>query len=329
MTKKTINTTQYTMFFNHLNAALGLAYKVRVLRLTWPDHLRELEHLETRLQNAWIDRGFTEAEVKANGLTALSWDLMQLGWSERRDPLEVYEHPVAQMIIHGLEPVAKLVFNGFDPARYPFADRHRFADLTNPIDIEKTLRQFIKKGSQLGDDPDSWGGTPISKFIPIRPPIPIIPGAYQHQQAKAFETPHIGLLLKLDLPERDIENAINDFRFHLAEAQARSNLGNGFANRVFQAWALGVAPETDQDAISLVTQIAPVLAGLHAYDTMMNNGGSQKRGARAIAARMTAEYFREGDPRRDSHKVGQWLDTQRRRIEGAKKVFLQSHGLPS
>lgn len=327
MTKRTINTTQYNLFFNDLNAALKLVYTIRAIRLTWPGRLEELESIESQLRQAWVDRGFTAAEVEHNGLTALSWDLKQLGWSERRNPLEVYARPVLKMIEDGIEPVSNLVFAPFDPSRYPFAARYRFADLVHPIDVEKTLRRFIKKSSRLGDAPDC-SGTPLEKFILLRRPIPVIPGAYQVQRAKAFTTPHIGLLLELDMSERDIEAAIDDFRFHIAEAQSKSRLANSFTNRVFKKWAMGSAPEADQDAISVVTQIGPVLAGLQAYDTMIKNGGSQKRGARSEAAKATAEFFQEGDPRRDTHKVGQWLDAQRKKIEKATEALVQAYGRP-
>lgn len=331
MTTRTIDTTQYNLFFNDLNAALKLAYTIRAIRLAWPSRLEELESLESQLGQAWVDRGFTAEEVEHNGLTALSWDLKQLGWSERRNPLEVYTRPVLKMIEEGIGPISNLVFASFDPSKYPFAARYRFADLVHPIDIENTLRRFIKKSSQLGDAPDCWGshsGTPLEKFILLRRPVPVIPGAYQVQRATAFTTPHIGLLLELDMSERDIEAAIDDFRFHMAEAQHKSGLANSFTNRVFKEWAKGPAPEPDQDAISVITQIVPVLAGLQAYDAMIKNGGSQKRGARSEAAKATVNFFREGDPRRDSHKVGQWLDAQRKKIEKAAEALIQAYGRP-
>ena len=331
MTKRTINTFQYNLFFNDLNAALKLAYTVRAIRLTWLGRLEELESIESQLRQAWIDRGFNAAEVKHNGLTALSWDLKQLGWSERRSPLEVYAQPVLEKIEKGIKFVSDLVFADFDPSRYPFAARYRFADLVHSIDVEKTLRRFIKKGSQLRDDPDSRGshsGTPLEKFIFLGRPIPVIPGAYQVQRAKAFTTPHIGLLLELDMSERDIEAAIDDFRFHIAEAQSKNRIASSFANKVFREWPMSSAPEANQDAISVVTQIAPVLAGLQAYDTMTKNGGSQKRGARAKATKETAEFFQEGDARRDPHKVGQWLDAQRKKIEKTTEALVQAYGRP-
>jgi hypothetical protein len=331
MTKRTINTIQYNLFFNDLNAALKLAYTVRAIRLTWHGRLEELESIDSQLRQAWVDRGFTEAEVEQNGLTALSWDLKQLGWSERRSPLEVYELHVLKMIKDGIDPISDLVFANFDPSRYPFAARYRFADLVHSIDVEKTLRRFIEKSSQLRDDRDCWGsysGTPLEKFILLRRPIPVIPGAYQVQRAEAFAPPHIGLLLELDMSERDIEAAIDDFRFHIAEAQSKSGLANSFTNRVFHEWAMGSTAGTDQDSISVFTQIGPVLAGLQAYDTMKRNGGSQKRGARAKATKATAEFFREKDPRRDSHKVGQWLDAQRKKIETVTQALVQAHGRP-
>lgn len=331
MTKRKISTTQYNLFFNDLNAALKLAYTARAIRLTWLGRLEELENIESQLRQAWIDRGFTAAEVEHNGLTALSWDLMQLGWSERRSPLEVFRLPVLKMIEDGIKPISDLVFANFDPSRYPFAARYRFADLVHPIDVEKTLRKFIEKSSQLADPPDCWDSyktVPLKKYILLRRPIPVIPGAYQVQRAEAFHTPHIGLLLELSMSERDIEAAIDDFRFHIAEAQWKNGLRNSFVDRVFKEWARGSALEADQGVISVITQIGPVLAGLQAYDTMIKNGGSQKRGARATAAKTTAEFFMEGDPRRDFHKVGQWLDAQRNKIEMMKKDLIQAYGHP-
>lgn len=327
MTKRKICTTQYNLFFSDLNAALKLAYTIRVIRLAWPGRLEELENIESQLQQAWVNRGFTVQEVEHNGLTALLWDLNQLGWSERRNPLEVYEKAVSNMIKNGITPISEIVFTNFDSSRYPFAARYRFADLVHPINIEKTLYRFIEKESGLRDEPDCLGydsGIPLKKFILIRRPIPIIPGAYQCQTIKALDTPNIGLILKIDMSESDIEAAINDFRFHMAEAQSRNVVGNSFTNRVFNEWAMGSASEADQDSISSVTQIGPVLAGLHAYDLMIKNGGSEKRGARAKATKATAELFQKGDPRRDQHKIGQWLDAQRKKIEKIAEAFAQS-----
>lgn len=331
MSKKTINTIQYNLFLNDLNAALKLAYTVRAIRLTWHGHLEELESIESQLRQAWVNRGFTEAEVEHNGLTALSWDLQQLGWSERRSPLEVYERPVLKMIQDSLKPISELVFANFDPSRYPFATRYRFADLVHSVDVEKTLRKFIEKSSLLRDEPDCWGshsGTPFSKFIFLRRPIPVVPGAYQVQRAEAFAPPHIGLFLELNMSDRDIEAAIEDFRYHIAETQAKSKITSDFTNRVLNEWGKGSTAGTDQNSISVVTQIGPVLAGLQAYDTMRKIWALQKRGARAKAAKATAEFFREEDPRRDSHKVGQWLDAQRKKIKTVAEALVQVYGRP-
>lgn len=331
MTKRTIDTLQYKLFFNDLNAALKLAYTVRAIRLAWPSHLEELESIELKLRQAWVGRGFTDEEVEHNGLTALSWDLKQLGWSERRSPLEVYERSVRKMIREGIGPISDSVFSSFDSSRYPFSARYRFADLVNSIDIEKTLRRYIKKSSTLGDDPDCRGShseTPLEKFILLRRPIPVIPGALQVQQVQGINRPHLGLVLDIDMSDRDIEAAIDDFRFHLAEAQSRQGYSSGFTTRVLEEWAVGPATGSDEDAISVVTQIAPVLAGLQAYDTMKKNGGAEERGARANATKVTAEFFREGDPRRNAHKIGQWLDTQRKKVEMVAEALVIAHSRP-
>lgn len=331
MTKRTIDTIQYNLFFNDLNAALKLAYTVRAIRLTWHGRLEELERIESQLRQAWVNRGFTEAEIEHNGLTALSWDLQQLGWSERRSPLERYERHVLKIIQDSLKPISEAVFANFDPSRYPFATRYRFADLLHPIDVEKTLRRFIEKSSLLGDEPDSWGshsGTPLYKFILLRRPIPVVPGAYQMQQANGFAPPHIGLCLELNMSDRDIEAAIEDFRYHIAEAQAKRSIKSDFTNRVLTEWGKGSTTGTVQDSISVVTQIGPVLAGLQAYDTMIKICAPQKRGARAQAAKVTSEFFQEKDPRRDSHKVGQWLDAQRKKIEMVAEALVQVYGRP-
>lgn len=317
MTKRTINSIQYTLFFNELNASLKLAYTVRAIRFKWPWCLEELERIESQLRQAWVDRGFSTAEVEYNGLTALCWDLNQLGWSERRSPLEVYQKPVLKMIEDSIKPISEIVFANFDSSRYPFAARYRFADLVHPINIEHTLRTFIKKGDKLRDDPDCHGpyiGTPLDKFILLRRPIPVIPGAYQCIKSEELVDPNIGLILKLDMSERDIEAAINDFRFHIAEAQHKCGFSNSFTNKVLTNWSMVSEQEDAQESISNVTQIVPVLAGLQAYDTMTENGGREKRGTRAKATKVTAEFFQEGDPRRDEHKIGQWLDIQRKRV---------------
>lgn len=332
MTKRTIDTIQYNLFFNDLNAALRLAYTVRAIRLTWDGRLEELESIESQLRHAWVSRGFTEAEVEHNGLTALSWDLQQLGWSERRSPLEMYERPVLQLIKDSITPVSELVLANFEPSRYPFAKRYRYADLVHPIDVEKTLRRFIEKSPLLGDEPDCWGshsGTPLHKFILLRRPIPVVPGAYQFQQTEAFACPHIGLFLELNMSDNDIEAAIEDFRYHIAEAQARRRIKSDFTNRVLNEWGKGSTVGADQDSLSVVTQIAPVLAGLQAYDTMRKIETTKKRGARAQAAKATAELFRENDPRRDLHKVGQWLDVQRKKIERVAEDLIQEYGQPA
>lgn len=330
MTKRKINTAQYSLFFSDLNAALKLAYTVRAIRLIWHGRLEELEIIESQLNQAWIDRGFTAKEVEHNGLTALSWDLCQLGWSERRNPLERYERSVGKIIQDGIMPIHKRVFVNFNSSRYPFAERYRFADLVHPINIETTLRKFIEKGPELRDEPDDWGSyrsTPFAKFILLGRPVPVVPGAYQCTTME-LGFPNLGLTLKLDMPERDIEAAINDFRVHLAEAQVKNNFHTSFANRVFNEWAMRSTVEADQEAISSVTQIGPVLAGLQAYDTMMSNGGPTKRGARAKAKKETAEFFQEGDPRQDSHKVGQWLDAQRKKINIETKLLIEAYGHP-
>ncbi|KGG96077.1 hypothetical protein [Comamonas thiooxydans] len=325
MSKRKIDTIQYNLFFSDLNAALKLAYVVRAIRLKWCDRLEELEEIELQLRKAWVNKGFTEAEVKHNGLTDLSWDLRQLGWSERRSPNEVYERSVLKKIKDSIEPISDSIFSGFDPSRYPFAKRHRFADLVNSINVERTLHKFIEKSSLLGDDPDFWGehsGTPLEKFILLRRPIPVVPGAYQNQRAESFSTPHIGILVELDMSAQDIEAAIDDFRYHIAEAQSQQRIASDFTSNTLIEWAKGSMQIANQDSpIVVFTQIIPVLAGLQAYDTMEKMGGSQKRGARAQATKATAELFRQDDPRRDPHKIGQWLDAERKKIEKLVERF--------
>lgn len=331
MSKRKINTIQYDLFFSDLNAALNLAYNVRAIRLKWFDRLRELEDIDLHLRQAWIDKGFTEDEVKHNGLTDLSWDLRQLGWSERRHPNEYYELPVLKKIKEGIKPVSDLVFSGFDKNRYPFAERHRFADLVNSMNIERALHNFIKKSSLLGDDPEYFGehgGTPLEKFILLRRPIPVIPGVYQSQGAENLPTPHIGIFVKLDMSAQDIEAAINDFRYHIAEAQSKKGIKSNFTSNTLTEWAKGSTKNVNQYcSIGLFTQIIPVLAGLQAYDTMVKMGGPQKRGARAKATEITAEFFRQDDPRRDTHKIGQWLDSERKKIEKLAVTLTQSYDL--
>ena len=331
MSKRKIDTIQYNLFFSDLNAALKLAYVVRAIRMRWLDRLEELEKIELQLRKAWVDRGFTEAEVKHNGLTDLSWDLRQLGWSERRSPNEVYERSVLKMIENGINPVSDLVFSGFDTKRYPFAERNRFADLVNSINIERALHKFIEKISLLGDNPEHWGGhsgTPLEKFILLRRPIPVVPGAYQIKQARNISTPHIGILIELNMSAQDIEAAIDDFRYHIADAQSKNRIKSDFTSNALIEWAKGSARISNQDPpIVSFTQIMPVLAGLQAYDTMVKMGGSQKRGARAKATKATAELFREDDPRRDPHKIGQWLDAERKKIETLAGALAQSYSM--
>ncbi|WP_146257025.1 hypothetical protein [Stenotrophomonas maltophilia] len=319
MSKRKIDTIQYKLFFRDLNAALKLAYVVRAIRLRWRDRFEELEEIELRLRTAWISKGFTEAEVKYNGLTDLSWDLRQLGWSERRNPNELYEESTSKLIEDSIKPISDLVFSGFDPGRYPFARRHRFADLVNSIDIERALSRSIEKLALLGGDPKFRGeesSIPLDNFILLRRPIPVVPGAYQFSRSKDFLTPHIGILVELNMSAQDIEAAIDDFRYHIADAQSKNGIASDFTNSAIMEWAIGSTKTSNENSpVTVFTQIIPVLAGLQAYDTMVKIGGPQKRGSRADATKITAEFFREDDPRRDHHKIGQWLDIERRKIE--------------
>lgn len=325
MTSKSVNTLQYTVFFNDLNAALKLAYTVRVIKRIWPDLFQELQLLENELKQAWIERGFTADEVKANGLTELIWDLKQLGWSERRYPTEVYDTHTFNIIQQGIEPISNEVLSNLDLGRFPFIKRYRVCDLLNSINIEDTLKAYINRGTRLGNGPSSTSldAISLSDFIAVRRPTPVVPGAYQAQRASSLQTPHIALILELGMNDSDIEAAISDFRFHFSQAQHNHGLAGEYANKIFSDWAMGQTQESVEEPISLITQIAPVLAGLTAYDKMMEFGGIERRGSRARAAKETAALFAQHDPRNDDHKVGKWLGKERQKIENMHLVFLR------
>ena len=317
MTDPQVDTLQYRHFLSDLNKTLPLELMIRAAKLACPEKLEELKDIDAAIHAAWVERGFTDAEVVHNGLAELCWDLTQLGWSERRSPCERWRPDVHKMITGGVAPICEKYLSQLNPEDYPFAKRHRYADLVRGIDVDRVLREYLKKYSKLRISPDG-DGVPISNFIvsSFRAPVPVVPGALQmiRYDDASQRSEYLGVLLRYDMCLEDVRAALLDFQFHYAEFRLNEHyLRDGTTMRLFDPWGKPSMPSRD-DLVNQAHQVHPRLAGLYCYDRFVSHGGGTTRGARARAIKDTIELHPESVVP-DSNLAGKWLDSTRREVE--------------
>lgn len=317
MTKPHADTPQLRHFLLDLNQAIPLELMIRAARLACPQKLEELRGIDAAMRNAWQARGFTAEEVEHNGLADRCWDSMQLGWSERRSLFERWPLDVIEMIEDGTEPICQLYRDRVKLEDYPFARRHRYADLLRGINVGRVLREYLKKENELLQAPDA-DGVPFSKFIhSFRAPVPVVPGARQQIRCSDGSEPseYLGLMLRYDMPLKDVRAALRDFEYHYAAFRlGEHNLSDDTAHRLLDRWGSPSMPSKDE-LINQFNQVRPTLAGLHLYDRFVAHGGEGTRGARSRAVKdLKAQYPDGRQP--DENLAGKWLDTTREEIEG-------------
>lgn len=316
MTDPHVDTLQYRHFLSELNKALPLELTIRAARLACPEKLEELRGIDAEMRTAWKERGFTEEEVAHNGLAELCWDLTQLGWSERRSPFERWRQDVLQMIRDGVRPICERYLSQMKPENYPFAKRHRYADLVRGMDVDRVLREYLKKYSKLRITPDC-DGVPISNFIlSFRAPIPVVPGALQMiRPDRPQQSEYLGVMLRYDMPLEDVRAALLDFQYHYAEFRLQKHdVSDETASRLLDPWGAPSMP-SKEDLVNQAHQVHPKLAGLHSYDRFVAHGGGGTRGARARALEDTIALHPESVAP-DKSRAGKWLDSIRKEVEG-------------
>jgi hypothetical protein len=321
MTDPNVDTLQYRCFLRQLNKALPLELAIRAARLACPGKLEELRGIDAAIRTAWEERGFTKGEVVHNGLAELCWDLTQLGWSERRSPFERWGPDALKMIEDGVGPICEIYLRQVKLEDYPFARRHRYADLVHGMDVDRVLREYAEKYSKLKIAPDD-GGIPISNFVlSLRAPVPVVPGALQQIRHQGpHQSEYLGLMLRYDMPLEDVRAALLDFQYHYAEFRLRDHgLSDDTAHRLLDPWGNPPMPSKD-DLINQAHQVHPSLAGLHSYDRFVANNGGTTRGARARAlAETIALHPKSVAP--EKSRAGKWLDSTRSKIEKLAEGF--------
>lgn len=315
MTNPHIDTFQYRHFLSELNKSFPLELTIRAAKLAFPGKLEELSRIDANIRAAWQSRGFTEEEVVHNGLAELCWDLTQLGWSERRSPFEVWRRDVLRMIHDGIRPICEMYLSQMQLGDYPFAKRHRYADLVSGMKVEKVLREYLKKFSKLRTEP-LGDSVPLSNFIlSFRAPVPVVPGALQQISYDGPQrSEYLGVMLRYDMPLEDVRAALLDFQYHYAEFRIKQHkLSDETANRLLDPWGIPLMPTKD-DLINQAHQVHPKLAGLYAYDRFVAYGGGGTRGARARALeKMIGLHPDSVAP--EISRAGKWLDGTRKEVE--------------
>ncbi|MGY6270615.1 hypothetical protein ACXIUT_13050 [Achromobacter denitrificans] len=323
MTEPQIDTLQYREFLRRLNKALPLELTIRAARLACPRQFEALAQIDMEIRTAWTQRGFTEAEIVHDGLAERCLDRIQLGWSERRSPFEIWPAEVAGLIAEGIHSICEEYRGRIVPESYPFARRYRYADLVRGMDVDRVLKDYLAKLQKLRLEPEG-DGIPLGNFVlSFREPIPVVPGAVQMICDDAQQPEYLGLMLRYDMPLSDVRAALLDFEYHYAEFRIREHgLRDETSQRLLDSWALP-GPPSREDLVGQAHQVHPKLAGLHSYDRFIGHGGPDARGARARALDETIGFHPESlAPERS--RAGKWLDNTRKDIERIAEALRDS-----
>lgn len=323
MTDPQVKTLQYRDFLSNLNKALPFELEVRAINRVYPKKMEKLRGIDAEIRAAWTEYGFNEAEVEQLGLAELSWDFVQLGWSERRQPFERFAEDILDDINAGLQPIHKQTLSQVTLADYPFARRHRYADLVRCMDVGRVLRDYLQSYDRLRrrDGPD---GIPIGDFIlSFKAPIAVIPGALQRVRLDGPQnSEYLGLMLRYDMPLEDVHAALLDFQHHYAEFRLSTDRmrNDPVASRLLDPWGDPAKPSRDE-LVKQAHQIHPKLAGLYCYDRFVAHGGEGTRGARVRAIKDTIAQHLYSTSEREENSVGKWFDTIKEVVDELAKEF--------
>lgn len=282
MTSPSFDTLQYRHLLADLNAALPIELTIRAVRSVFPGRLDVLRQIDAQMRQAWRDGGFTDEEIAADAHVDACWDLIQLGWVERRSPFETWSH-----LPDGGREIERLrarIAQEFEPQvslhDFPFAVRHRYADLVNGMDLERVLREYHRKQTPLRAQPE--GNTiPVENFLwSIRRPIAVHPGALQNVALSETEHAYVGIMLRHDMTLDDVRGALREFEFHYARFRIwrHGRSRDEVANRLLEPWAAPPRP-TRQDAVNQANQVLSSLNGLYCYDRLCVHHKDKPRGA--------------------------------------------------
>lgn len=315
MTNPRVDTLQYRHFLSQLNMALPLELTIRAAKLAFPQKLEELRGIDAAIRTAWEERGFTKEEVEHNGLAELCWDLIQLGWSERRSPFECWPRAVIKMIQDGIHPICDMYLSQVKTGDYPFANRFRYSDLVRGMDVDRVLCEYLNKYSKLRIE-SVENSIPISDFIlSFRAPVPVVPGALQNVRLEGLQkSEYLGVMMRYDMSLEDVRAALLDFQYHYAEFRLQQHgLRDETTNRLLDPWGSLSMPSKD-DLVNQAHQVHPRLAGLHSYDRFVVHSGGGTRGARAKAIKDTIAMHPDSVAPETS-RAGKWLDSTRKQVE--------------
>ena len=324
MTEPQNKTLQYREFLSKINRALPLELTIRAVKLACPEKLEELRDIDAQIRIAWKERGFAEEEVKHNGLAELCWDLRQLGWSERRQPFERYPADLLARVKAGVPLICERYLGQIRLENYPFALRHRYADLVRGMDVGRVLRDYLSKYAKLRSKP-SLDVVPLSNFIlSFQAPVPVIPGALQMTGLDIpKESEYLGVTLRYDMSLEDVHAALLDFQYHYAEFRLqRHKLNDKDTQRLLDPWGKLSMP-TREELVHQAHQIHPKLAGLHCYDLFVAHGAEGTEGSRVRAIKDTIAFHPESIAP-DEIRAGKWLDNTRTVVNDLVKELRNS-----
>ncbi|QBY54467.1 hypothetical protein [Cupriavidus oxalaticus] len=324
MTQRKVDNSLYTHLKSVINQALPLEYAIRAARETNLHELEQLSEIDLRIRQHWIALGASEAEIDAESLMDVAWDMIQIGFPLMRRHGRLYPtREFDELIGRGMHDMQKIFRADARQFIIPASRYFRVCDLLRGNDILgllKTVASCLRDARSI----DAPSEIELERFVRgIREPIHLHPGIdyvlrARRKGERTVTCFGIDLDPEIEFSIPDLKRQIREFLYQYAafrqSGRPRDRNASELLNELLDDEMFGRAANHQ---VSRLDGYMSILSGLYCWDLVQRYRQEGRKSFLGDAIAHTQEIYPKSSREVDDQAIRKNYYTVR---EAIKKV---------